>query len=255
MSTIHHHALSDPEYATLIEQLLIDAEKLEPRQQRSVYLAAKEVQHNKRLDVKFVERFETVKSRSQQVWYEARKKNDFQLFAPHLEEVVTMCREYARQIEPSNDPYDTLLDIYEEGATQEWYDACLLPLQPLLTDLLHTIPANNLSSSGADRFTKDETKKLVYELSKNVGFDMDAGVLGEVHHPFMTTLGGYDYRINTRYDHPIEAIMGMIHELGHGLYEQRIDPKFFYTNLHYGASTGMHESQSRTLENIIGRSR
>lgn len=95
----------------------------------------------------------------------------------------------------------------------------------------------------------------LHTLCAAVGFDFDAGVLGEVHHPFMTTLGGSDYRINTRYDHPVEAISGMIHELGHGLYEQRNDSKLYYTNLHYGASTGMHESQSRTLENMIGRSR
>lgn len=70
----------------------------------------------------------------------------------------------------------------------------------------------------------------------------------------MTTIGAYDYRINTRYDNPIDTISSLIHELGHGLYEQWQEKQLHYTNLH-GATMGMHESQSRTLENIFGRSK
>jgi carboxypeptidase Taq len=255
LATLHHEALLDGAYEKLLDDLLWLDNELEPRQLRSVRLAYKELQQTKRLDVRFVEHFETVKARAQQVRFEARKANDFQLFAPHLEEIISLTRQYATQIEPNKDPYDTLLDIYEEDATQERYDACLLPLQKPLTELLAAASSPKLASTGADWLDTEETKKLLHELSKTVGFDFDAGMLGEVHHPFMTTLGWYDYRINTRYDHPVEAITGMIHELGHGLYEQRVDPKLFYTNLHYGASTWMHESQSRTLENMIGRSK
>lgn len=255
MASLSHQTMLDPSFAACINALEQWKELLEPRQQRSVYLASKELQHKTRLEMKFVEHFETVKARAQQVRFEARQANDFQLFAPHLEEVISLTRQYATQIEPQKDPYDTLLDIYEEGATQERYDSILLPLQQPLSRLLGWVTQQPLRDTGKDRLTKEETKVLLHELCKTVWFDFDAGMFGEVHHPFMTRIGWYDYRINTRYDHPVEAITGMIHELGHGLYEQRNDPKFHYTNLHYGASTWMHESQSRTLENMVGRSR
>lgn len=241
----------DPAYQEILAT--IDTSVLEPRQQRSIQLAKKELAQSLRVEKQFVEQFEMTKSRAQQVRTEARKTNDFSLFAPLLQEVITLSKQYATAIAPDNQPYDTLLDIYEEGATQERYDALLVPLQAPLTVLLKKNQSQPLLETGAKRLTKNETQALLHELCKTVGFDFDSGMLGEVHHPFMTTLGAYDYRINTRYNDPIEAITGMIHELGHGLYEQQQDPIFHYTNLH-GAGMGLHESQSRTLENMIGRS-
>ncbi len=243
----------EKEYIACVESLLEQKATLEPWQVRSVTLAHKDIVQSLRLDKSFVEQFETVKSRAQQVRSEARKTNNFQLFAPHLQEVITMSTQYALAIAPDNQPYDTLLDLYEEWATQERYDALLKPLQAPLTELLHNVPKQSSLPQTENRLTKEETKSFLHELCKTVWFDFDAGTFGEVHHPFMTTLGAHDYRINTRYDHPVEAITGMIHELGHGLFEQRQDEQWHYTNLH-GATMWMHESQSRTLENMIGRS-
>ena len=255
MATLYHEAMIDTAYCELVEQLHTSLDHLGQRQQRSIRLAQKEIQQTQRVEVAFVEHFEMTKTRAQQVRYEARRTNNFQLFAPYLQEVINLTNQYAQAIAPDNQPYDTLLDIYEEWATQERYDSVLLPLQQPLTILLQTTKSKAHQANWSAWLTQQETKQLLRELCKTVGFDFDSGLLWEVHHPFMTTIGGYDYRINTRYDHPVEAITGMIHELGHGLYEQWNDPKFHYTNLHYGSSTWMHESQSRTLENMIGRSR
>jgi len=254
IATLSYDAMLDPPYEEVIDVLLTQ-DNLESRQKHSLLRAKKDIKQTKCLDKSFVEHFESVKARTQQVRYEARRTNDFQLFAPHLEEVISLTRQYAQQIEPKKDPYDTLLDIYEEWATQERYDWVLLPLQQPLTALLTQVNQPPLHVTGVDRLSKEETKALLHEVCSTVWFDLESWILGEVHHPFMTMLGAFDFRINTRYDHPVEAITGMIHELGHGLYEQRTDPKLYYTNLCYGASTGMHESQSRTLENMIGRSK
>lgn len=104
----------DKEYIACVEQLVAQTESLEPWQVRSVTLAHKDIVQSLRLDKAFVEQFETVKSRAQQVRAEARKTNNFQLFAPHLQEVITMSKQFALAISPDNQPYDTLLDLYEE---------------------------------------------------------------------------------------------------------------------------------------------
>jgi len=97
-----------------LQQLFTSLEGLEPRQQRSLRLAWKEFQQTQRVEASFVEHFEMTKARAQQVRYEARSKNDFALFAPYLQEVITLTKQYAQAIAPDNQPYDTLLDIYEE---------------------------------------------------------------------------------------------------------------------------------------------
>ena len=99
-------------------------------------MAWKEFQQTQRVEASFVEHFEMTKARAQQVRYEARQANDFALFAPYLQEVITLTKQYAQAIAPDNQPYDTLLDIYEEGATQVRYDTVLLPLQEPLSNLL-----------------------------------------------------------------------------------------------------------------------
>lgn len=258
MAGLLHEATIDVGYGDLLATLLEKKDALEPRQVRSVQLAQKEREKSICLDASFVEHFEVVKSLAQQVRSEARRTNDFKLFAPHLAEVINCTKQYTQQIVPWTDCYDVLLDEFEEGSTQARYNSILLPLQQPLTDLMHTatvIGMETLYEKAKSWLTTEETKQLLRELVTTIWFDLQTGMLGEVHHPFMTTLWGADYRINTRYDHPIDAITWMIHELGHGLYEQRNNQKFVLTNLHWGVTLGMHESQSRTLENMFWRSK
>lgn len=256
MASLRHEQSIDKEYATLVTDLYQHQDTFDERTKRSLKLAKEELDYASAVSTSFVSEFETIKSHAQQAWATARETNDFWLFAPHLEKVIAYTKRYTQMIQPGKDPYDTLLDLYEEGATKARYDTLLLPLQEPITKLVYAIPENksplHLLST---EYPQHILEQLLRELCETVGFDFLSGTFGVVHHPFMTTLGAFDYRINTRYTNPLEAITGMIHELGHGLYEQWNDPKLHYTNLHYGASTGMHESQSRTLENFIGRSK
>lgn len=261
ISSLAHEMSLDKQFVRTIRELFAllttTPEEFSPLERRSIYLAHKQLERDTKVTSDFVERFETLKSQAQSVWVEARKNNNFALFAPYLEQVIAMSKEYALTIEPTADPYDTLLDLYEEGASQHLYDTVFTPLQSDLRLLIQQLPTQQPASLNLPKeiYTAPRLLNLLKELATNVWFDMEAGAIAEVHHPFMTTLGIHDHRINTRFESPLDAITSLVHELGHGLYEQYVNTAQRYTPTDSGASMGIHESQSRTLENIIGRSK
>lgn len=199
-------------------------------------------------------------SLSQAQWSIARSKSDFGLFKPYLEKLLRLTLRKAECIGYTKDPYDPLLDEYEpwmkSGELSSIFDA----LAPRLTDLVQRIGARSKRKEPrVDLGSFDEKKQQAVSLAimKMMGFDFASGRLDVSAHPFTTALGPQDIRITTRYDKKnlVSSIYSTIHETGHALYEQGFGASLGGTLLSNGASMGIHESQSRLWENIIGRSR
>ncbi|MCG8453258.1 MAG: carboxypeptidase M32 [Spirochaetales bacterium] len=197
-------------------------------------------------------------SRSQAAWAEARMKNDFEAFAPSLEAMVQLQRQYALAIAPDADPYDTLLGEYEPGAksddVQKVFDELAQGLRGLMSKIQQgTAPNTDFLKQSFSTTQQDEFGRQVQEA---MGYDYERGRLDLSAHPFTTTLGPDDVRVTTRYDAKLllSGLFSNIHEAGHGLYEQGMGSLLRKTILADGASLGIHESQSRFWENMVGRS-
>ncbi len=196
----------------------------------------------------------------QQVWVEARKANDFPMFAPRLEEIVRLCREKADAIGYADCRYDALLDDYEPAASTRRVAAVLRDLGERLSLLVRQI-ADSGRQAPRDvlqrHYPVPSQREFARFASQQIGFDYEAGRLDETPHPFCTTLGPHDCRITTRYleEYFPSAFFSTLHEAGHGIYEQGLRADFYGLPPGEPASLGIHESQSRLWENFVGRSR
>ena len=212
-----------------------------------------------RLPKELVERSARLVGTAQPAWARARKAGDFAAFAPFLEQLVAVAREKAELLGYSDHPYDALLDEYEPGTTSAEVKAVFDGLEGGVAELVRRIAARPQVESAflSRHYPREVQERVVRQISADIGFDAQAGRLDISTHPFCTTLGPRDVRITTRYDEHFlnMALYGVIHETGHALYEQGVDPAFGATALGGGVSLGIHESQSRFWENLIGRSR
>ncbi len=254
ISWLRHQYATDKIYAQLVELLSVQTDSLSSDYQRSISFAKRALDKQQKLSQEFVEEFAKVKATANQVWHIAKKENNFEMFAPHLEKVFDFSRRYANLVAPEKEPYDVRLDEYEEGMNQEKYDRVLLPLQEPLTALIKAQPHKERDPIyTVTEFDKHVCHKMFEELVTTVGFDLNRGLIGEVHHPFAELVSPNDERINTNYNELVDSTYSLIHELGHGLYDQNGKKELHWTNIAYTLSLGMHESQSRLLENIIGK--
>ena len=218
---------------------------------------------NKFLPRKLVEAIASETSLAQAVWVDARSTDNFPAFAPHLEKVIRLKKEYALTIAPDVEPYDTLLDEYEPGAhtaqISTVFDELTIGLQRIVDKIKGA--ANGTDSAMPAflnrRYSVEKQDIFNRRIQSHMGFDTNRGRLDLSVHPFSTTIGPNDIRLTTRYDEnkALSGLFSGIHEAGHGLYEQGMDEKLHQTILEDGASLGVHESQSRFWENIVGKSR
>ncbi|MGL5354685.1 MAG: carboxypeptidase M32 [Clostridium sp.] len=201
-----------------------------------------------------------VSAKSQAAWEEAKEKSDFSIFEPHLEKVVKYQKEFIEYWGYKDNKYDTLLDKYERGITVEKLDVIFGELRDGIVELLNKIKNSNKKISNDIFFgnfpVKDQEKFSIEVLTK-MGFDFDAGRLDVSVHPFTLDMGSKDVRLTTHYyeNEISSALLSSIHEGGHGIYEQGIPESLEGTGLAGGVSMGIHESQSRFYENLIGRSK
>lgn len=198
-------------------------------------------------------------SLAKQAWAEARKKSDFASFAPHLEILLGIAREKADRWGYEAEAYDALIDTYERGATAGGIATLFDALGPRLRDLA----AAAVEHSGARErklppgpYPVAAQQAFNAKVAASLGFDFAAGRIDTTAHPFCTTLGPRDVRLTTRYDENdfTSSLFGVMHEAGHGLYEQGLPGIEFGLPSGEAASLGIHESQSRLWENHVGRS-
>lgn len=191
-------------------------------------------------------------------WVKARANNDFKSFAPVLERMFEICRQEAEHLGYKDHIYDALTDLYEEGATKKGWDEMFGSVRQPLVDLVQRIneqgvqPDDSYFYGDWDVQAQSEFTEM---LAREVGFDFDRGRQDTAPHPFCTGWSISDVRLTTRYKKYLgSAIFGTLHEAGHGMYEQGSPMEWDLTPLAGGVSLGIHESQSRTWENIVGRS-
>src|SRR5262245_47750840 len=207
-----------------------------------------------------VEELARVTTRAQQVWQEARAANDFASFCPWLERVIALKRREADAVGYKEHPYDALLDEYEPGATAAQVRQVFAALSAELVPLIATIgqssrkPRRDILERD---YPVDMQQSFVRRAAEAIGFDFESGRLDVTTHPFCSGIGPGDCRITTRYNPRFfnEAFFGVLHETGHGLYEQGLPTDHFGTPLGSYCSLGIHESQSRLWENQVGRGR
>jgi len=195
----------------------------------------------------------------QNVWLKARELNDFSSFSSTLKEIIDLKREEAQAIGGSENLYDALLDEYEPGASTEEIAKVLDKLKEQLVPLIAEIGEARASVDASvlrRNFPCDQQREFAVEATTAIGFDYQRGRLDVAAHPFCTEIGPDDCRLTTRFDESFfsPAFFGSLHEAGHGMYEQGLESKYYGTPPGTYCSLGIHESQSRLWENLVGRS-
>lgn len=214
----------------------------------------------KKLPTDFVKRLGKECSIAQQVWAEARKTSDFGSFLPHLRTLVALKKEETHYLGFAGTPYNALLDAYEPGMTVDTLTPLFNELKERLVPLLNrTQVAPSKPDEGIlyRRYDGDRQVAFSRRVLEAMGYDFSRGRLDLSTHPFTTAFHPTDVRLTTRvYEKELPAcLFSCIHEGGHGLYEQGLNPDWYGTPLGEAVSMGIHESQSRFWENCIGRSR
>ncbi|MCT4544066.1 MAG: carboxypeptidase M32 [Vallitalea sp.] len=212
-----------------------------------------------KIPVNVVKEYSEAQAKASAAWEEAKNKRDFSIFAPHLEKVIDYNKKFISYRGYTKHPYNTLLGDYERGLTTEDLDEFFSELKNTIVPLVNRINKSNVKIN--TEFTKKhypskEQDKLSKQLLHIIGFNMDSGLIAESEHPFTTNFNRNDVRITTHYfeNDLLPALYSTLHEGGHAIYEQNIDEELEFTQLCGGTSMGIHESQSRFFENIVGRS-
>jgi carboxypeptidase Taq len=258
MGVVRHERLTDAALGDLLEQAA--AEELDESRAAMVRNLRRDRDRAVKVPAQLIRRLAIAQARGSTAWRVARAEADFELFRPALEEVIAAKREEAAAIAVDGERYDALLDVYEPGMRVTTLEPLLGGLRDELTALIARIgdapplpvpPFQGRIFADADQW--DLTMRMVADL----GFDLTAGRQDRSAHPFTSTMALRDVRLTTRIDErdPFDAIFSSLHEAGHGLYEQGFDPAYEDTPLAEAPSFGIHESQSRLWENVVGRSR
>ncbi len=263
LSGMIHQRRTDPQLGQWLEELAQSDLASDPHSPigASIRCMRRDFRKHVRLPESLVMRTAKATSLGQQVWVKAKRENDFATFAPHLEEIVRLRREEASLLRDGDGTaYDALLDQYEEGTRSASLVVVFRELREALIPLIQQAagrsrPGSNATLAG--EYDVDKQRGLSRWVAEQIGFDFRRGRLDETIHPFCTNLGPHDHRILTRFHaHSFSSgLYGVLHEAGHGMYEQGFAPEWYGTPVAAAASLGVHESQSRLWENQIGLSR
>ncbi len=222
--------------------------------------ARRQVERAVRIPARLASELAEARALGQAAWQEARRRADFAAFEPHLARLIALKKEEAAVVAPGGNAYDALLDVYEPGATSAALNPLFTRLRGELSPLVKAVaeagrPVDEAPARGHFPFAAQ--RALALELVAAIGFDLEAGRLDGSTHPFCVGINPGDVRLTWRWqeDDFRPALYGVLHEAGHGLYEQGLPPAWFRTPLGDAVSLGIHESQSRLWENQVGRSR
>lgn len=213
----------------------------------------------RRMPRRLVEETARVTALASQAWADARKRDDFKAFVPWLDRIFALAREEADAVGYVGTRYDALLDDYEPGITTDRLAALFARLEADLLPLVASVrdePAPAPRHVLAREFPLERQRLFAESLAAALGFDLECGRLDVGNHPFCTSIGPGDVRIALRYfpRNFARGFFGLLHEIGHALYDQGLDRAHYGTPMGEPASLGLHESQSRLWENLVGRS-
>ena len=259
LSEITYQLSTGRETVALLEYLDEHKAELTEKEQRMVYLLLKDIRFMQKIPLDEYVAYEKLIVESQDVWRRAKAENDFAAFAPYLEKTVAARIRFAGYAAPDTDPYDYWLNEFEPGLNREKCDQFFSRLRQRLVPLIRAcgekaaVPDACLHGD----FPEEQQEKLAEWVMQVMGLPLDHVGLAVTEHPFTTSLGSHlDERITTHYyrEDVSSSLYSVIHEGGHALYDTGSDDSLAYTALDGGVSMGIHESQSRFYENILGRS-
>lgn len=259
LSVLQRSLLLKPEFVGKVEKAQ-GLEGLNEYEAGVVRVLARTIDRLRKIPEKLLYEKVKVSQEAVHVWVEAKKSGDFERFKPYLEKIVELTRETAERLGYDEHPYDALLDMYEEGLLTRDVDSLFQGLIPGLRRILDKVLAEGyypqthpLEDLAYDTRAMEEVNRKVLDL---LGYPWTRGRLDVSPHPFTISLGIRDVRITTRYEgrDPRKTVYAVIHEYGHALYELQQDERLLFTPIAGGVSLGVHESQSRFWENVVGRS-
>jgi carboxypeptidase Taq len=258
LQRLAHEKFVDPALGRLIDALAPKTASLSENDAALVRVVQRNFTKAIKVPAAYVARASALGAASYDAWTRARPANDFAAMVPFLQQLLDVSREYAEFFAPYEHIADPFIDDAEEGMTtaavQKLFKALRRELLPLVRAIAEQAPADDRCL----RQTFGEPAQLAFGLrvAQRMGYDLDRGRLDKTHHPFCTRFSAGDIRITTRVreDDLGDALFSTLHEAGHGMYEQGVSATFDGTPLGHGVSAGVHESQSRLWENVVGRS-
>lgn len=259
LSEVMYKLIADPSNGELITYLKAHVGELDALQLRELEILDKNYRQMNRIPVDEFVAFNVLCNDAQANWEKAKSSSDFSLFQPYLEKIVGYQKKFAGYYNPDVPAYDALLNEYEEGMTMEVLDVFFAELRAVIVPLVDKIRSQEVPVYlfTQKNYPADIQRKLSDILMETLKLDRHYCGIAESEHPFTTNFNNKDVRITTHYyeDNLLSSMFSVIHEGGHALYELGADEKYNHTLLSGGTSMGIHESQSRFYENLIGRSK
>jgi carboxypeptidase Taq len=261
LTGLAHQKRTDPKWGTLLQELAGSDLAKDPHSVAGTAIRQLKRDYDKRVKLPqaLVEELTRATVIGQQIWVKARQANDFKLFQPQLTKIIDLKRQQAAALGYEDVAYDALLDDYEPQAKTKDLARVLGKLREELVPLVHAIMESGRQAPleiVSRHYPKTAQEAFGKTAAAKIGFDFQRGRLDVTAHPFCTELGPNDCRITTRYDerHFNGAFFGILHETGHGIYDQGLRSDLFGLPPGQFVSLGIHESQSRMWENLVGRS-
>jgi len=268
LSKIAHRMITDPEIGSLLKTVERhrDYETLDATQRRNVYLIRKAYDEQTKLPEELVVETARQQAITVDIWKKAKAAKDFPLFKPELEKLLNLRKKAAEilmKVKQTATTYDALIDIYEPKMTAKTITSIFSELREGLVSVIHkcqTAPKQPDTSFLQRKVPIDVQRRISDSLAKFLEYDVESkkagGRIDETEHPFTT---GYydDVRITTHYyeEKFASSLFSILHEAGHAIYDQNLKAEWVYQPVGESCSLGFHESQSRFVENIVGRSR
>ncbi|MHA2175367.1 MAG: carboxypeptidase M32 [Candidatus Hodarchaeales archaeon] len=261
LATDMHKMITDPKIGKLLTTIKESENysNMTKVQKRNLHLMQKEYDQATKLPVELVQEMASHQVKSIETWKKAKAAKDYSMFKPELQKSIDLQIQRARYIDPEKNPYDVLLDLYEPNITAQEITVLFNELKAGLVPLIQKIrkaPKQPDISFLYRSIPISIQEKLSIDLSNIVHYDLEKGSITTTEHPFTT---GYydDVRITTHYyeNEFDNSMFSVLHEAGHAIYEQKLSPDYIYQPIGKTISLGIHESQSRFIENIIGRSK
>ncbi len=256
ISGLIHDFLINPKFVSLVESL--KTESLNEYEKGVLRVLERKIRIAKSLPIEFVKRKSKIESKAVIAWEVAKKKNNFKKFEGWLQKIIEVSKEMAEYLGYEKYPYDALLDLYEEGLRMKDLEKMFEKLEKKLRNFLEKLEFYSEHPLEKEGYEKEKMERVNLNILKLFGFPLGKRSRIDISsHPFTQEFGINDVRITTRYEgfDFKRSLLSTIHEFGHALYELQVDKRFMFSPIEGGVSLGIHESQSRFWENIIGRSK